>query len=66
MPKNGLPAVEVKRTGVLNGGNIEIIPSDDVHTRNTVPVDEVLINGRVYRVPERVIILDFWNRLEGK
>ncbi len=26
-------------------------------------MDEVLINGRRYRVPEKVIILDFWNKL---
>ena len=26
-------------------------------------VDEVLINGRRYRVPERVIMLDFWNKV---
>lgn len=28
-----------------------------------MPADEVLINGRRYRVPERVIVLDFWNKL---
>lgn len=26
-------------------------------------VDEVLINGRRYRVPERVITLDFWDKV---
>lgn len=26
-------------------------------------LDEVLINGRRYRVPERVIILDFWSKI---
>ena len=26
-------------------------------------VEEILINGRKYRVPERIIILDFWNAL---
>jgi len=28
-----------------------------------IPADEVLINGRRYRVPEKVILLDFWNKL---
>ncbi len=28
-----------------------------------VPVDEVLINGRRYRVPERVIVLGFWSKV---
>lgn len=26
-------------------------------------VDEVFINGRRYRVPERVIVLDFWDKV---
>ena len=26
-------------------------------------MDEVLINGRRYRVPEKIIVLDFWNKL---
>lgn len=26
-------------------------------------LDEVLINGRRYRVPERVIVLDFWSKM---
>lgn len=26
-------------------------------------VDEVLINGRRYRVPERIIMLDFWDKV---
>ena len=26
-------------------------------------LDEVLINGRRYRVPERVIMLDFWSKM---
>ena len=29
-----------------------------------VNVDEVLINGRRYRVPERVITLDFWDKVK--
>lgn len=34
-----------------------------VENVDKVFVDEVLINGRRYRVPERVVILDFWNKL---
>jgi len=30
-----------------------------------VLVDEVTINGRRYKIPERVIRLDFWNRING-
>jgi len=31
-----------------------------------VTVDEVLINGRRYRVPERIVVLDFWNKVSTK
>ena len=50
-----------------NNGNIEIIQADSIPppviARNKVNVDEVLINGRRYRVPERVITLDFWDKI---
>jgi hypothetical protein len=26
-------------------------------------LDEILINGRRYRVPEKVVMLDFWNKI---
>ena len=51
----------------FNNGNIEIIhPQAPLTTQEKkVAVDEVLINGRRYRVPERVIILDFWNKISN-
>ncbi|KZT33985.1 hypothetical protein SISSUDRAFT_1053497 [Sistotremastrum suecicum HHB10207 ss-3] len=66
IPRNGLPPIEVKTTGLKNNGNIEIIPLDDNTISNTTNAEEVLINGRTYRVPERVIILDFWDKVVGK
>lgn len=65
-PKVNLHPKEVRSTGARNKGLIEIIPSNDVHARNTVAVDEVLINSRIYRVPERVIILDFWGKIRSR
>jgi hypothetical protein len=62
----GLHQKEIRKIGSRNTGLIEIIPSNDVHSRNTVAVDEVLINSRVYRVPERVIILDFWGSVRNR
>ena len=47
-----------------NNGNIEIIPADNAADKTKkMHVDEVHINGRRYRVPERVIVLDFWDKL---
>ncbi|KIL69543.1 hypothetical protein M378DRAFT_156743 [Amanita muscaria Koide BX008] len=66
IPKqNGAP-IEITEANQFNNGNIEIIYPEAVSsTQQTarIPADEVLINGRRYRVPERVILLDFWSRL---
>jgi hypothetical protein len=50
---------------VLNNGNIEVLESGDASYKDKVLVDEVFINGRKYRVPERIIKLDFWNKLNN-
>ncbi|KAG5645034.1 hypothetical protein DXG03_007213 [Asterophora parasitica] len=58
--------IEITKPHQFNNGNIEIIHPEAIRTIPQVPklaVDEVLINGRRYRVPERVIVLDFWNKL---
>jgi len=47
-----------------NNGNIEVIPADKSEDKTKkMNVDEVHINGRRYRIPERVIVLDFWDKL---
>lgn len=65
IPKQHTAPIEITKPREYNNGNIEVIPSQlssAAPTRNVV-MDEVLINGRRYRVPERFIILDFWNKL---
>ncbi|KAG6811866.1 hypothetical protein H0H92_005442 [Tricholoma furcatifolium] len=64
VPKQGAAPIEITKPRQYNNANIEIthpIASQPVNPK--VAVDEVLINGRRYRVPERIIILDFWNKL---
>ncbi|KAF5358114.1 hypothetical protein D9756_001766 [Leucocoprinus leucothites] len=67
IPKsNPYPVIEIDRPGQFNNGNIDIIPSETttpIQQVNRVATDEVLINGRRYRVPERTIVLDFWSKL---
>lgn len=67
IPKsNPYPTIDIDRPGQFNNGNIDIIPSESatpVQQPNRMATDEVLINGRRYRVPERTIILDFWSKL---
>ncbi|KAJ4480423.1 hypothetical protein C8J55DRAFT_63809 [Lentinula edodes] len=66
IPKQNATPIEVTNPGQHNNGNIEVVEPQTVKPFNIQPkvnVDEVLINGRRYRVPERIILLDFWNKI---
>lgn len=62
-PRHNPTIVEISRPGQSNNGNIEIIEPEATAAHDKVVVEEVFINGRRYRVPERVIKLDFWNKI---
>ncbi|KAJ3553344.1 hypothetical protein NM688_g3662 [Phlebia brevispora] len=63
IPKNNAPPIEVSKSGQWNNGNIEVIqPETTIVIPPKLHVEEVLINGRRYRVPERIITMDFWNK----
>ncbi|GJE97073.1 hypothetical protein PsYK624_132830 [Phanerochaete sordida] len=63
IPKTNAPPIEVTKPGQFNNGNIEVIqPETPSAPPPKMAIDEVLINGRRYRVPERVITMDFWNK----
>jgi len=66
LPKHNAPPIEITKSRQFNNGNVEIIHPEmtqSLESVDKVSVDEVLINGRRYRVPERVVVLDFWNKL---
>jgi len=64
IPKQNAPPIEITKPKQTNNGHIEIIhPQTALTNQNKVVVDEVLINGRRYRVPERVVVLDFWSKV---
>lgn len=66
IPKTHGSSVDVKEVNQPNNGNIEVIASEDSRrsdSAESLPIDEVLINGRKYRIPERIIILNFWNKM---
>lgn len=64
IPKANAVPIDITRPHQYNNGNIEIIqPEIPVPPPHKVPVDEVLINGRRYRIPEKIITLDFWNKV---
>lgn len=65
IPKNNAPPVEISKPRQFNNGNIDIVQSEPptAFVKPKVHVDEVMINGRRYRVPEKIVILDFWSKL---
>ncbi|KAF6764967.1 hypothetical protein DFP72DRAFT_1029512 [Ephemerocybe angulata] len=65
IPRNNATPIEISKPRQWNNGNIEISQSEPPAAllKPRVQVDEVLINGRRYRVPERIVILDFWSKL---
>ena len=64
IPKYNATPVVITKSKQFNNGNIEITHAQAAHaTENNIAVDEILINGRRYRVPERVVILDFWDKV---
>ncbi|KAF8502553.1 hypothetical protein BU17DRAFT_58719 [Hysterangium stoloniferum] len=64
IPKQVPPVTDITTRNRPNNGNIEIIPADNsIEKSIKMNVDEVHINGRRYRVPERVVVLDFWDKI---
>ncbi|KAI0256535.1 hypothetical protein BJV78DRAFT_1165107 [Lactifluus subvellereus] len=63
IPRQNPAVIDVIRPGQVNNGNIEILDTGASSTLDKVAVDEVFINGKRYRVPERVIKLDFWDKV---
>jgi hypothetical protein len=66
LPKQNSGFIEITKPRQRNNGNVEVVQSDYLTAEEQkVLADEVMINGRRYRIPERVIRLDFWNRING-
>ncbi|KZT69057.1 hypothetical protein DAEQUDRAFT_302117 [Daedalea quercina L-15889] len=64
IPKANANPIDITGPRQYNNGNVEIVQLEPTPAApSMMNVDEVLINGRRYRVPERVIILDFWNKV---
>ncbi|TXT15942.1 hypothetical protein VHUM_00445 [Vanrija humicola] len=60
--KNGLQDVEVEDEGQRNNGNITIVEQEE--PRQAIPTEDMVINNKRYRVPEKIIQLDFWSKLK--
>jgi hypothetical protein len=59
--RNHLETVDVDSEGMPNNGNITVISDDE--ERPPIEYEDLIINRKRYRVPERVIRLDFWEKL---
>ncbi|KAH7906485.1 hypothetical protein BJ138DRAFT_1162539 [Hygrophoropsis aurantiaca] len=60
--KQGTP-IDITKPKQMNNGNIDVIHPQAASAAEKLSLDEVLINGRRYRVPERIIMLDFWSKI---
>ncbi|KAI0005877.1 hypothetical protein BJV74DRAFT_800497 [Russula compacta] len=65
IPRQNPAVIDVVRPGQVNNGNIEVLDIETSSTHDKVAVDEVFINGKRYRVPERIIKLDFWEKVQA-
>ncbi|KAG0705324.1 hypothetical protein DFH29DRAFT_907317 [Suillus ampliporus] len=63
VPKQNPPMMDIAKPRQFNNGNIDIVHPQGTSIAEKLILDEILINGRRYRVPEKVIMLDFWNKI---
>lgn len=61
--RNGLETVDVESAGAHNNGNVSVVEAPEVEP--DIPTDDMVINNKKYRVPERIIQLDFFNKLRA-
>lgn len=59
--KHGVEVVNVTQPGQPNNGLVEII--DEEAEKRRIAYENMFINGKRYKVPERIIHLDFWTKL---
>lgn len=63
VPKQTPLMIDITKPRQFNNGNIDIVHPQGTSIAEKLILDEILINGRRYRVPEKVIMLDFWNKI---
>ncbi|WVO21455.1 uncharacterized protein IAS62_002764 [Cryptococcus decagattii] len=62
--QENLQIIEVVGKGQSNNGNIEIANDSDGSETSEMEFEDTIINRKKFRVPEKVIRLDFWERLK--
>jgi hypothetical protein len=56
-----LEVVEVSSEGTANNGNIVVVPDEPI--KPIMEYEDLIINRKKFRVPEKIIKLDFWSKL---
>jgi PHD-finger len=64
VPRNQ-DVVVVTEEMTANNGDIEVLPKPR-SPLSEVDYDELYMNGLRYQVPEDILVLDFWGRLQGR
>lgn len=59
--RHGVEVIHVTQPGQTNNGLVEIIDAEAEKRR--LAYENMFINGKRYKVPERIIHLDFWAKL---
>ncbi|WVQ90577.1 hypothetical protein IAS59_004357 [Cryptococcus gattii] len=62
--QENLQTIEVVGRGQSNNGNIEIANDSDGSETSEMEFEDTIINRKKFRVPEKVIRLDFWEKLK--
>ncbi|WVR09522.1 hypothetical protein IAU60_006590 [Kwoniella sp. DSM 27419] len=61
--RNGLQTVDIESLHQPNNGNIIVVPEPDPPHGPALEYEDMVINRKKYRVPEKIIRLDFWEKL---
>lgn len=62
--QENLQTIEVVGRGQSNNRNIEIANDSDGSETSEMEFEDTIINRKKFRVPEKVIRLDFWEKLK--
>lgn len=59
--RGNLETIEVEKRNEPNNGNIVVVPEED--SRPALKFEDLIINRTKYRIPEKIIRLDFWEKI---
>ncbi|WRT68508.1 uncharacterized protein IL334_005484 [Kwoniella shivajii] len=64
--RNDLETIDIESRHQPNNGNIVIVPEPEPPKGPMLDYEDLIINRKKFRVPERIIRLDFWEKVMQK